>query len=342
VTARQDALTASLRTALTRSERRAAVRAFSAPETVVEERAALNKEMRECLRGLRAQAIDFRAMGETTTTAGGYSAPAGFASEVVRLVKNYDSVIADCEDYPTDDGNAFTRSATSSFTASGSAASENSQLSDVTGTVAAFPSPQVFGRTPTYAALTQMSFQLMEDAMRPSGAPDSPDGSTDIVQILSESAAESIGRQIASVASPALYAGATTGQEVALTTLTVSTVATMLGSIDAGYLAGAKLYLSSGDFALLAANDVTGLSNLAKIVPIVPTNACTTWVSGTVSGPVLANLGRFMTMRRVRSQFLKAQRLNERFADSLQVGILVYSRVDFLARGEVTSAVFAK
>lgn len=325
---------------MTKQERRSAVRQFETPEAR-DERAQLNADLRTYINSLITES---RAAGEGTNSAGGYLTPPGFASEIVRLVKEYDSVISDCEDLPTDSGNPWQRPQVQSFTASGSAASENSQLSDATSTVVTFNGLQSFSRTPTYAAMAIVSRQLLEDGMQPNGSPlDSPDGSQDLVQILASSAAESISRQVASVASTALYAAATSGQEVALTTLTVSNVAKLLSGIDPGYLPGAKLYVSPVDFASLASNDITGLRHLNDIVPVVPTNVIGNYTSGSsTTGPVLANLGRFMTMRRVRTQTMQVQKLTERYADLAQVGILVYARVDFQPRGETTSAVFSK
>jgi hypothetical protein len=57
---------------------------------------------------------------------------------------------------------------------------------------------------------------------------------------------------------------------------------------------------------------------------------------------MLAALPRYFTARRVAYQTIKVQRLDERYADLLQVGFLIYHRVDFQPRGEVTAAVFSK
>ncbi len=75
-------------------------------------------------------------------------------------------------------------------------------------------------------------------------------------------------------------------------------------------------------------------------VPVVATNAATDYAASSVSGPVLGNLGRFMSMRRVNS--VTVQVLRERFADNLQVGINVYGRFDFQPRGETTACAFSK
>lgn len=367
MSARQDALAAQLRTAMTKQERRSAVRQFQTPETATEQRARLNADLRTYLNALIAEA---RAAGEGTDSSGGYITPPGFASEVIRLVKEYDSVISDCEDLPTSDGNAWKRPQVSSFAASGAAAAENSQLTDGTSSLISFAGQQSFGRTPTYPAMLLASYELIQDTLQPIVAHNGvgiglgenvmmdgigignvagfnkppvyngmPTGNGDLVHILASAASEAIGRQVASAASTALYGAAVAGQEVSIGTVTVANIAKLIAKIDAGYLAGAKVYCSMTDYSLLVADDPVKLAALP--VPVVPTSAATDFVTTTVSGPVLANLGRFMTMRRVRSQTLNVQVLRERYADNLQVGINVYARVDFQPRGETTAAVFS-
>jgi hypothetical protein len=165
------------------------------------------------------------------------------------------------------------------------------------------------------------------------------DSAVDIVALLASAAAESIVRQISGAASTALYGAATAGQEVTLTTLTNAKIAGLAAKLDPAYWNGAKLYCSPTDYSLLLADDPVKLA--AYPFPIVVTNAATNFVAASVTGPVLANMGRTLTMRRVRSQSMVTQVLRERWADSLQVGITVFGRFDFAARGETTAAVWS-
>jgi hypothetical protein len=137
------------------------------------------------------------------------------------------------------------------------------------------------------------------------------------------------------VVSTALYGAATTGQEIALagSAVTVASVAGLLANLDPAYLDGAKLYCSPGDYAKLVAADPKGLQAFHEsVAAVVPTNCATSYVEGTVSGPVLANLGQFMTFRHVDS--IGALVLKERYADLAQIGVVAYLRADFQASGK--------
>jgi hypothetical protein len=284
--------------------------------------------------------------------------PVAFARSVLYWLKDYQSLIADCEDYETANGAEHKRPVVSSFVASGSAAAEGSTLPDSTASLVAFNSAQDFPQAPTYAAMLIGSLQLLQDtkgqefasgsgsgwnALNGEPAPFQNIGSiaagAPLTSILAKAGAEAVGRQLAVAASSALYAGATAGQQIALGAVTVANVAKMFAGLDPAHLAsGAKLYVSPGDYALLIASDPTGLSRLP--VPVVPSNSCTNWVTGTVSGPVLANLGNWLTFRHAGS--VGVQVLSERYAEMLQFGLRVHVRGSFLTTGAVSSAVYAK
>lgn len=273
---------------------------------------------------------EYRAMGEGTT--GGDLVKPGFADTVIRLLKEYDSVIADCEPLDTDTGSTWLRPQVSSLVASSSALSENTQRTSYGGeatgsqTQVTFAGQQSFGQTPVYVARLAASMQLIQDS------------DVDAEALLASAASESIGREVASVASTALYGAATSGQEVSLTTLTNAKIAGLVAKLDPAYFPGAKLYVGAADYAALLADDPVKLK--AFPFPVVVTNAATAFSSGTVTGPVLANLGRFLTMRRAGG--VKVQVLDERYAEWGQRAVNVYARVDFEPRGETTAAVFSK
>ena len=366
--ARQDILAAQLRTAMTKAERRNAVKQFQTPEARGD-RAALNAELRAFLLSQREET---RAAGEGTNSAGGYIAPPGFSDEIVRLLKDYDGIISDVEDLPTVHGQTWKRPQVSSLVVSGSALSENTAATDATSTLVSFPGQQSFGITPTYVALLSASLQLIQDAFHqdisdgkagawnplvPGAGNQSaagsmppvyngvPTGNGDLVDLLASAAAEAIGRQVAAAGSTALYGAATAGQEVALGTLTAANLAKLVGLVDPAYLRmGCAYYMSAADFATVFSASTGILANADGLRlngwPIVITNAATNWVTSTVSGPVFGRLDRFMSMRRVKD--VQAQVLRERYADNLQVAINTYFRADFQPRGETTAVAFSK
>lgn len=326
-TARQDILIAQLRTAMTKPERRAAVRAFEQAGPA-EDRAAVDREFRAFLQNAPATPVEMRAMGETTASAGGNIVAPGFASDVIRLMREFDSVLNDMEPLRTPKGGTWARPQVSSFTAQGGAVAEGTQLTDSSGTLITFINTQAFGKTPTYPALMVASFQLAQDA------------NVDLAGLMASAAGEAIGRQVAADATTALYAAAPAGQQVALSgsAVTNASVAGLLANLDPAYLPGCKLYVSAGDYAKLVVDDPVKLR--AFPVPVVPTNAVTDYTAATVSGPVLARMDRFMSMRRVGG--VRVQVLRERYADLGQIGVLVSVRADFQARGEDSAAVFSK
>jgi hypothetical protein len=94
------------------------------------------------------------------------------------------------------------------------------------------------------------------------------------------------------------------------------------------------------DYAAMIASGGKDFQALTSVVPVVPTNAATAYSSGTVSGPVLANLGAFLTMRRTHG--VRVQILRERYAEFLQTAVNVYLRADFAVTGRTSAAVFSK
>jgi len=366
-TARQDALTASLRTAMTKAERRSAVKSALQTPEARDERAQLNREVSAFLLNQHEE-TRLAPFAEGTNSQGGYLAPPGFAGEVIRLLKEYDGIIADCEDLPTEHGMSWKRPQVGSLTASGAALAEGGQVQDGTS-LFSLPGQQSFGITPTYSALLYSSLQLIQDAihqdlsdgnaggwspLRPTGPqsdgirPPVYDGvptDGDFVGLLASAASEAIGRQVASAGSTAIYAAATAGQEASLGTLTSANLAKLIALVDPAYLGNAKFYMNASDFATVfgAATGILANSDSHHLFgfPVVITNAATTWVSASVTGPVFGNLGRFMSLRRVRDG-INVQVLRERYADYLQVALNVYGRFDFGTRGETTALAFSK
>lgn len=283
-------------------------------------------------------------------------------------------MLRDCEDVETIHGQTWKRPQVSTFTASGAAQTENAQLSDSTSTLLTLPGQQSFGVTPTYTALLSASLQLIQDAIRQdissgkgsawnpiNGQPATsygaatnsapapysgvPTGSGDLVDLLASAGGESIGRQLASALSTAIYGAGFTAQQVSLGSLTASNVIKLIGVLDPTFLPGAKFYMSAADAATVFSGSTGVLLNSDGLhlggIPVVVTNACTNWVNLSVSGPILANLRAAWTARRVRNG-ITVQVMPERYADFLQVGINVYGRFDFQPTGRATAIAFSK
>lgn len=190
---------------------------------------------------------------------------------------------------------------------------------DGTSTLISFPGQQSFGTTPTYTALLTASLQLIQDSFRQdlsdgnaggwtgNGTPPVydgvPTGNGDLTDLLASAAVESIGRQVASVGSTALYAAATTGQEASLGTLISANLAKLIGLVDPAYLRmGCSYYMSNVDAATVfgASGVLANAGSLSLFgFPVEITNAATNWTTGSVTGPVFGRLDRFMSMRRV-------------------------------------------
>lgn len=276
-----------------------------------------------------------RAAGESST--GGNLVKPDFAASVWKLLKEFQAIVADAHLIDTPTGAPYGVPVYSSYTASGAAQTENAQVADgspgASTPLVAFPSLVQFGLTPSYGARVPVSMQLLADGV-------------DVSETIASAVAESIGRQVASVVSTALYGSATTGQEVSLGTVTNSNVAKLLAALDPAFLPAAKLYVSAADFALLAEDDPTKLRNFP--VPVVVTNAATVFSSGTVSGPVLACLDRTLLLRRaadvdvIITPEVGNGATGTGGGDMLSQVLVAWARFDVKATGQVTSAVFSK
>lgn len=272
-------------------------------------------------------------MGEGGT--GGDLVAPEFASSVWHLVKEFSALLSDCRQVDTANGAPYGLPVYSAFTAAGAALTENpgSAIPDGSpgaGTPLVAYSLVQFGQAPTYGARAPLSMQLQTDAV-------------DHGDSLSAALAEAIGRQVASAVGSAVYGAATVGQEVTLGTVTNANVAKLLGLIDPAVVPGARLYVHPTDWALLAADDATKLRNFP--VPVVPTFGVTAFSTGSVSGPVLANLGASFVLRRVAS--LQVQVTNQvasgaGSADYLGHVVIANARYDVKAVGQTAAVVYSK
>jgi HK97 family phage major capsid protein len=278
--------------------------------------------------GERSVGYDVRAMGQADLTA------PTFADTTLRLVKEWDGLLSRVEQVTTDNGAPWGRPVVSAFAASGAATSENpgSPVSDGTSSLITFNAVQQFPTASLYAARLSASFALFQDS------------NTDLDALFASAAGESIGRQVASDAAAALYAQATTGQELTLTTLTASKLAGLIGVMDAGLLDGAAYYMSTVDAATVFGSsgivpNAAGPRTLNGF-PVVITSAATNYSSGTVSGPVLLNAERFLTLRSVDQ--VSVRLLRERYADQGGLAVNVWARMDVQPTGQTTACAFSK
>lgn len=276
---------------------------------------------------------ELRATGIGETTNGGADlVRPDFATDVFKLVREYSAILADAKLIETPTGAPYGFPQWSAFTATGSATAEAATAPDgspgASTPLVAFSLEQ-FGTAPTYAAQAPVSLQLIADGL-------------DVEDTVTAALAEAIGRQVASVASSALYGSATAGQEVSIGTVTVDNVAKLLGLIDPA--TSPSLYVSPADYALLAASDPTGLRHLADLVPggLKVTNAATAYASGTVSGPVLADLSRVLLLRQGGPLQVSVNLEAVGGAEDLSYVVLAAGRYDVKVSGQTTGAVFAK
>ena len=134
-------------------------------------------------------------------------------------------------------------------------------------------------------------------------------------------------------------------QEATLTTLSATSLAKLLALVDPGYYklgSGSKFYMSPTDFAtvfgsatgILASNDSLHLFGF----PVAVTHACTNFVASSVTGPLFGNLSQAFTLRRAGG--IQVQVLRERYADRGLIGVNVFARMDFLARGQATALAY--
>ena len=365
MSARSDALTAQLRTSLTKAERRRAVRQFTAPEAApVEARDIANSELRRFL--TQGSRVEERAASEGTTTAGGFMVRPLFG-EVIRYLKSFDEILKDVEVFETLTGSTLVRPQVSSLVAAPSASvSENTDVADSSGTLPVFAGTQSWGQCPTWPVTLYMSNMLLNDALAEgyartvsdpgiglggpttewgqnitgSPAPALNPSGPDLLALMGSAAAEALHRKIAAVLQAALIASATGGQTQALGSLTVPNVALMLSKLGAAFRPGARLYMSSSDFGTLAKADSTGLRNLDALIPggIVVTDAVSNWATGTTSGPILADMGSYFTWRQAPGYATVSRELRAEYAQTV---VIMALRADFAATGRSAAAVFA-
>lgn len=263
---RSDILSAELRTAKTRSERRDAVRRFEASQLPPEE-ARAEASFKRWLRD-GGHSWFTRAAGESTGTAGGYTVPQRWSAELIRLMKDYGgALLSQFELWESPDGNPTVRPVGSAFTAA-AAQTENNAITY--GPDAVFGQQNWANDCPTYAASTRVSNQLVMDAFRLPAAHEGgwdigerfPDASSDnrtLDELVMSMLAESLGRVLAPVATTGVYSainaqGANSGQNGGYVTLTAAQAITFKSGATTE-LAAQTIDVTSTAPAMVAAVD---------------------------------------------------------------------------------------
>lgn len=222
-------------------------------------------------------AHESRAVGEGTSGNGLELVPARFNDDVIRYMREYDSILSALEVWNSPDGNPYKRAAYSEFSA---AATDTENTAFTEGPYPTF-AQQSWGDAQTFAASARLSNQLVQDSFRVSTAQSvgSADGMASFLDditpdprlgaLVAASLAESLGRALAPVAATAVYAGInTTGAitdsggylalgtatalhtaggattELALGTIGLDTAAQMIAGIDEAYLPNCKFYMN--------------------------------------------------------------------------------------------------
>lgn len=294
-------------------------------------REALDGEQRKLLQA------NFRAQGELIGSAGGYSVPEGFWNRIVETMKFYGGVIGNVEQVSTSTGNDLPWMTTDGTAEVGRLLTENTQVStqDVTLGMTTL-------RAYTYSSdLVLVSLQLMQDSV------------VDWQAFLAARFGSRLGRIINThlttgdgVSKPqGLITGATTGKTTAsATAITFDEVIDLEHSVDVAYrnMGGAafmahdlivsalrKLKDSTGQY-LWQPSLQAGTPDSLHGYPLIVNNDMDSAVTTGKKTLAFGNFRAGYVFRQVAGgQFM---RLDERYADYLQVGFMSFTRIDGLVQ----------
>lgn len=316
---------------------------------------------------LRTGAIapELRSASEGTGSQGGYAVAPEFHAELAVQLQAYGALFRDFNRFETAHGSPmFAPSA--NFATAGVVQAEDSgpvSANDRVYAQVAFPV------TPTIASgMHQVSMQLYADSGLPvedvisayaaesigrklAGLSVSGTGSSQpfgVIPIASTQGVATLGTTSGgfvalSAATPIEINGAATTELLAGIPNSASLLK-MVQAVDPAYYlpnpdgtGGAKWYMSGAQYtALCSITDTTGQPIMRPNGPrilhgfeLVIANELPSLVASTVGGPVFGNLSKGMYYR---DAGFEVKRLNQRYADSLQVGFLGWHRPDFQVR----------
>jgi HK97 family phage major capsid protein len=274
-----------------------------------------------------------RALGIGTNTAGGYVVPAGFRDELIRTTKTYGGMLDNATVLQTDSGQTLPWPTVNDTGNVGAILAENTQLSQqdvVFGTAA-------LGAYMYTSKLVLVSYQLLNDS------------AIDVDGTLRSLLAERIGRiwntHFTTGTGTSQPTGIVTGATTGVTgttgqTLTViyDNLVDLIHSIDPSYR-NANCKFMVADATLAAVRKIKDTQGHPLWQPSVQAGTPDTLLSYPVvinqDMPVMAANAKSILFGDIRSAYVirivndvQIVRLNERYADFLQVGFFGFARAD--------------
>ncbi len=313
-----------------------------------EYRSAFGAYMRSGLTGLDAEQAtllqsQFRALGTTSGSVGGYTVPEGFWAKVTETMKAFGGAAVGAESIGTDSGNSLPwptnddTSNTGYILGENSAATNEGDLSFGQKTLGAY----TFVSGPGLVSL-----QLLQDS------------GIDIESFVARKMGERLGRiqntrfttGTGSSQPQGCVYGATTGKTTAsATVITYDELIDLVHSVDAAYRATGRCSFKMHDLILAYVRkirDDSGGSGLGRPIwepsvqagqpdtllgyPVVINNDMDSTVAATKKTMLFGDHQSHFVVRRVNGGQL--MRLAERYAEYLQVGFIAYERADSLVQ----------
>lgn len=293
---------------------------------------------------------ELRSMGEGAGSNGGFIVPEEFHAELAIQLKSYGVVFSDFNRFETAHGRSM-YAPSAQYSGSGVLVSENpaDAVSDV---------DRVYGRVEMGAysiasGVHKVSWSLDMDSGFPmetvlagfsgemvgrglSAYAASGTGSSQPMGVYAASG-QSGGNQVSLTSATAVTINGTASTELTSHALSPASVLAMVKALDPAYWDGACWYMNVDTYAALCqVTDTNGQplirANGPRVLhgfPVKVANELSDLTASTVSGPVLANLGRGMWYRDAGFELL---RLPGRYPDTGQTAFLGWCRADFQPR----------
>lgn len=312
-----------------------------------EYRAAFERFVRDGLKGLSAEQrqlleANFRAQGEGTGAAGGYTVPQGFWAKVTETMKHFAGAEAGAEVLNTDTGNDLPWPTNDDTGNTGEQLGENTQAAEQDLTFG-----QKTLRNYTFSSkIVRVSLQLLQDT------------GIDIEGFLARKLGERIGRientrfttGTGSSQPQGYVSGATTGKTTAsATAITLDELIDLIHSVDPAYRGSGRCRFKMHDLVLAYVRkirDDSGGSGLGRPIwepsvqagvpdlllgyPYDVNNDMASTIATTNKTIAFGDFTAGFVVRHVNGGMLL--RLEERYADFLQVGFLGFDRADSLVQ----------
>ena len=288
-------------------------------------------EMSERQAMARRQAPSIQAAQSTTGSAGGFMIPQGFSDRLETALKFYSGMLQNAEIINTDSGNDIPWPTVNDTAQVGALLAENATI---TAQDATFASVTLKAYMYT-SKLIAVSWQLMQDS------------AFSVENVVADIAGERLGRiwnthfttgtgssqPNGVVTAAALGKTGTTGQT---TSVIYDDLIDLIYSVDRAYRQGAKFMLNDSsikvvrklkdgqNLPLWQPSVQAGEPDMLLGYPVIPNNDVAVMAANAKS--ILFGDFRKYKIRRVSGGSLV--RLNERYADALQVGFFLFGRVD--------------